>query len=214
MKIAVVSASLGGMDASPVHDVQTISYDNFYFTDENFPLRDKVMTPRLQAKIPKMFGWQLVPDYDYYLWLDGNIRLNRPDVLEYFYNEIQGHDIVVLKHHRRNTIKWETRYMERALNEQSTYIVSRYGGEFWKEQKKEFENYKDDRLYIGGIFMYRNIPKIHEAMKEWWYQVSRYCVQDQISFPYAFRDVRVKVLDHDYRKWEMIKMERHNKRNE
>ena len=206
---AIISASLGGFDKPVKHEKQSIPCDYHHFTDENFPPR-KYLAPRLQAKIPKMFAWQLVPDYEYYLWLDGNISLNHPDTLKYFYNEIQGYDAVVLKHHRRNTIKWEIRYMERALNEQSIYMTSRYDNEFWKEQK--FENYKDDKLYIGGIFMYQNIPRVHEAMKEWWFQVSRYCVNDQISFPYAFREVNVKQLNHDYTNWEMIKRERHNKR--
>jgi hypothetical protein len=209
-KIAIISASLGGFDEKVSHEIQTTPYDSYHYTDENFPPRAKAMTPRLQAKIPKMFGWQLAPGYDCYLWLDGNLRMNDPNLLKYLLEQIQGYDIVVVKHHRRNTLKWEARYMERALNEQSIYMVNRYDGEFWKEQQEAMKDYEDKALYIGGIFMYRNNAKVREAMKEWWYQVSRYCIQDQTSFPYAIRNLKIKVLDQDYTKWEMIKRERHN----
>lgn len=215
-KIAVISGASGGFDEKPKHIEQSVNADYFYFTDDNFPLRNS-MTPHLQAKIPKMFGWQMVPNYDYYLWLDGNIALNNVDALKYFLEEIEEHDIVVLKHHRRNTIKWEARYLERALKEQSIYMVNRYNNEFWKEQYwaiTDNKDYKDDKLYIGGIFMYRNTKEVQESLKEWWYHVSRYCIQDQISFPYAIRNLKVKVLDHDHTKWDFIKKVKHNKNNE
>lgn len=215
-KVAIISSSLGGFDEPPKHTEQSIKADYFRFTDENFPLR-KSMTARLQAKIPKMFGWQLAPGYEYYLWLDGNIALNRFDTLEYFYNHIQGCDIVVLKHHRRKTAKWEARYLERALNEQSKYAVARYDNEFLKEQMQEIQadkNFIDDLLVIGGIFMYRNTEQVRAMLKEWWYHVSRYIVQDQISFPYVLKKsgLRIRVLEHDYRQWNYIKREKHKKR--
>ena len=175
------------------------------------------MTPRLQAKIPKMFGWQLAPGYDYYFWLDGNITFNNTDALKYFLNAIEGYDMVILKHHRRNTIKWEARYLERALNEQSKYTVARYDDEQWREQLNTIQadqEYIDDRLFIGGIFMYKNTEKVRESLKEWWHHVSRYCVQDQISFPYILRNLKVKALDHNYTEWNFIKRVKHNKRDE
>ena len=214
--IAVISAELGGFDEQRNHPLQSIDADYFYFNDKNFPLR-KSMTPRLQAKIPKMFGWQLKPGYEYYMWLDGNIVFDKFDALEYFYDQIQGYDIVVLHHHRRNTIKWEARYLERAINENSRYIMARYDNEFWQEQLAEIQadkDYKDDFMLIGGVFMYKNNEKVRQAMKEWWYQVSRYSIQDQISLPYVLRKagLKIKILDHDYTKWDYIKREEHKKK--
>jgi len=213
-KVAVISCSLGGFDAQPKHVEQSIKADYFYFNDENFPLRPS-MTPRLQAKVPKMFGWQLKPDYDYYLWLDGNMTMNNPDFLKYFLKEIGSCEMAVIKHHRRDTIKWETRYLERALNEQSKYMVARYENEQWKEQLDVIQaddDFDDDWLFIGGVFMYRNTKIVQKALTEWWYHVSRYCIQDQISMPYMMKDLKVKVLDHDYTKWDFITYKRHGKR--
>jgi len=216
MKVAVISSALGGFDTMPDQTAQTIEADYYYFNDDNLPVRNS-MTPRLQAKIPKMFGWQLAPDYDYYVWLDGNMAFNDSEALAYLMEEIKGNDMVVLKHHRRNTIRWEARYLERALNEQSKYMVNRYDNEFWKSQLRviqEDKSYIDDRLFIGGIFMYRNTKAVRDALTEWWYHVSRYCIQDQISMPYALRKLKIKVLDHDHTKWDYIKKIDHNKRDE
>src|SRR3990167_4918838 len=127
MKIAVVSASLGGFDKETVHVPQSISHDYFMFTDENFPPRAKSMTPRLQAKIPKCFGWQLKPGYDFYMWIDGNLRMKDENTLKYFYENCHEYDVAVLQHPRRNTIWWEYRYNWRGINNNapSNYLRSR-----------------------------------------------------------------------------------------
>lgn len=211
--IATIQASLGGMDNQVTHTPQTLPHDHFLFTDTELPPR---FHPRLQAKIPKMFAWQLKPNYEFYLWLDGNISLNHSQTLQYFYDQIQGNDIVVIRHHRRPNIRQEVRYLRKGLREQSRYLVNRYNNESWKEQYELIQadkEFVDDLLVIGGIFMYRNTPQVQQMMKEWWYQVSRYCVQDQISFPYVLKKsgIKIKVLDHDYTNWGYIKNERHNK---
>lgn len=209
-KIAVITAS--NIDDPVTHVEQTVKAD-FY----NIPLSPR-LPPRLEAKIPKMFGWQLKPDYQYYLWLDGNIQLNQPDTLKYFTEQIQGYDIVVIRHHRRPNIRQEVRYLRKGLREQSIYLVSRYKNELWKEQYDEIckdTDFVDDLLVIGGIFFYRNVPEVQKMMKEWWFHNSRYNIQDQISFPYVLKKsgIKYKVLDHDYTKWEMIKHIKHTQRD-
>lgn len=212
-KIAVIQASLGGIDSPVTHVEQSIPYDLHFFNYE-----PKRLPPRLEAKIPKMFGWQLKPNYDYYLWLDGNISLNHQDTISYLLQQIQDNDMLVIRHHRRPNIRQEIRYLRKGLNQQSIYIVSRYANERWQEQYAEIlkdKEYVDDLLVIGGIFMYRNTPRVHEMMKNWWYHVSRYNIQDQISLPYVLKKsgIKYKVLDIDYTKWDMIKQVKHKTRS-
>lgn len=218
MSVAVIQANLGGLDNKVIHEPQTVDCDFYTFTDENFPPRDKAMLPRLQAKIPKFFGWQLTPKHDYYLWLDGNIRLDKPEAVEYLLNQIKGHDIVVLRHPDRPDIRQEVRYTRKGVNQQSRYVVSRYEGEWLKELYDVIQNdrgYKDDLLVIGGMFLYRDTPEIRNMFKEWWYYNTRYIIQDQISFAYVLKKsgVRVKVLEHSFKDWDLINITRH-KRND
>lgn len=196
--IAVVSASLGGIDKPIQHEPQSIECDYYHFTDENFPPRDKSMTPRLQAKIPKMFGWQLKPDYEFYLWLDGNLRLSAPESLQYLLEAMEDYDIVVLKHPTHDTIHWEYRYNWRGLhsNAPSNYLRARYTNELLDEQYeviKSDPDYVDDLMVNGGVFMYRNTPEVQQMFKEWWYHVCRYLVMDQLSFPYVLKKSGLKV---------------------
>jgi len=216
-RVAIIQASLGGIDREVEHTLQTIPYDHHLFTDENFPLRDKAMTPRLQAKIPKMFGWQLRPGYETYLWLDGNLKLSRPDSLEYYLNELGDNDILVLRHPSRPNIRQEVRYTRKGINQQSMYILSRYPGELLAELYDLIEKdkeYVDDLLVIGGIFLYRDTPKIREMLKEWFYYQCRYILQDQISFAYVLKKsgVKYKVLDDVYDNTPYLKIIRHTKR--
>lgn len=203
MKIAILQTNLGNFD-KPKPIEQGLAFDHHLFTDENFSPRTKSMTPRLQAKIPKCFGWQLVPDYDYYLWIDGNISL-RPDALEFFQKNCE--DVVVFQHPQRNTIYWEYRYNYRGLhnNAPSNYLTKRYTNELLDEQYEVIKNdpdYKDDLLVLGGLFMYRNTVQVQEMLKEWWYNMSRYCVSDQLAWAYVLKKsgLRVKVLP-DIEEW-------------
>lgn len=201
MKIAVLSSNLGDIDTPVQHVNQTVRADYPAFTDENFPPRFNAMTPRLQAKIPKMFGWQLKPDYDVYMWLDGNLRLAHQESIQYFLDALEDHDIVVLKHPTHDTIHWEYRYTWRGLHSEapSNYLTARYTNELLDEQYEVIKNdpdYVDDLMVNGGVFMYRNTPGVQAMFKEWWYNVSRYVVNDQISFPYVLKKsgLRVNVL--------------------
>lgn len=195
-KIAVITASLGGFDKTEPPVPQSIGYDYFLFTDENFPPRFNAMTPRLQAKIPKFFGWQMVPGYDYYFWIDGNLVLSSPDSLKYFFDNCQDYDIVVLKHPGRPDIRQEVRYTRKGVRQQAKYLIGRYENELLKEQYdviKADKDFADDLLVCGGVFMYRNTPEVQQMLKEWWYYVSRYIIQDQISFPYILKKSGLRV---------------------
>lgn len=195
-KIAVITANLGGMDQLMDHQKQSMAFDNFVYTDENFPPRFNAMTPRLQAKIPKCFGWQLAPGYDYYLWLDSTMALASPDALQYFYDQCQGYDVVVLRHPTHPNVRQEARYTRKGIKQEARYIVARYKNEFLKEEMDEIEadkEFVDDALVNGGVFMYRNIPEVREMLKEWWYHISRYIIQDQISFPYVLQKSGLRI---------------------
>ncbi len=199
IRTAIISANLGGFDKDIDHEPQSLAHDYFCFTDTNFPPRFNSMTPRLQAKIPKCFGWQLQPDYDFYLWIDGNLRLSNSDALKYFYDNCE--DVVVLKHPKRDTVYWEYRYIWRGLNQKtnSNYMVERYTNEFLDEQYEVIKNdkdFKDEGLVNAGIFMYRNTPEVQKMLKEWWYHISRYLIMDQLSWMYVLKKsgLKVKIL--------------------
>lgn len=200
--ICVISANLGGFDVPQKHVPQSIPCDFYVFTDENFRPRFKAMTSRLQAKIPKFFGWQLLPGYDHYLWLDGHGVLTSPDAVRIFYEKCADNDMVVIRHRTHFNIRHEYRYTSKGLKQKAEYIAARYENEHIRELYNDIAadtKYADDTMVLGGMFMYRNTPAVRQMFKEWWYYVTRYAVQDQLSFAYVLKKsgLRVAILPNE-----------------
>lgn len=218
MGIAFLSANLNGVDAPAQHVSQSVPYDSHVFTDENFPPRFNSLKPRLQAKIPKCFGWQMAPGYDFYLWLDGSLTMKSQDTVKYFYDQCRGYDVVVFQHPRRDTVHWEGRYLYRGMKQEKSYLCVRYMNELLDEQMAEIEgdkDFKDDMLVNGGLFMYRNTPEVHAMLKEWWYHISRYLIMDQCSFSYVLKKsgLRVNVRPETYSDCHYFSYTKHRHRN-
>lgn len=198
MAIAVVTANLGGFDPIFEYAKQSVDYDFYRFTDENFPPRSCAMTPRMQARLIKCFMWQIKPGYDYYIWVDGSCSLLHEDSVKWFLEQCA--DAAFFKHPDRNTIQQECDYLKAKLIGKRDYMRLRYKGEFLDEQMAEINgdvSYRDDRLYASTAFVYKDSPKIHDMLKEWWYHISRYHIIDQLALPYVIKKsgCDIKVLD-------------------
>jgi len=136
------------------------------------------------------------PNYDYYLWIDGNITLTHRDAVKYFYEQCKDYDIVAFKHFRRPDIRQEYRYTRKGIKQTRLYLYNRYKNEILKGIKDEIlsdKSYIDDYLLMGGVFMYKNTLKVQEMFKNWWYFNSRYIYQDQLSFPYVVKKAGLKI---------------------
>lgn len=206
MKIAILTANLGNFD-TPVDPVpqdlpKGVDEITFHrFTDSNFsPVTG--LTPRLQYRIPKLFGWQMFPGYDVYLWIDGSMSLAHPDSVKWFLEKLGNNDIGLFKHPWRNSIKEEADHIEEKLQQGKRYITSRYKNGLHKEQLAEClsdPDFKDTILYTSTAFLYRNNKKVQGAMKLWWYYQSRYFTCDQIVLPYVVfkNNLKVGVINED-----------------
>jgi len=194
MKIAILQANLGNFD-KPIDPVkQTIPADFHRFTDKDFPPITG-LTPRLQYRIPKLFGWEMFPGYDVYIWLDGSVTFERPDCVEWYLKQLWDNDVAFFKHPVRRYIRQEVEHIEQKLKENSKYIVPRYKNGLHKEMYEEIKKsgYKDDVLYASTAFIYRNNYKVREFMKLWWFYQSRYYTVDQIAQTYCARLAGLKV---------------------
>jgi len=201
MKICVMTANLGKFDAEVLNVKQDIDHTFHRWTDENFPPISG-LTSRLQYRIPKMFGWQMMPGFDYYLWLDGSMSLQDPTSLSWFVEKCKDHDIVLFKHPWRDTMKEETDYIEKKLKEGNNYITSRYKNGLHKEQLADClmdKDFHDTRLYASTVFMYKDSAQVREMFRLWWIHTSRYFTVDQIALPYVLwkSNLNVNMIEED-----------------
>jgi hypothetical protein len=188
MMIAVISANLGNFDPVVEYVKQSVPCDTFLFTDDSFPPRVSSMLPRLQARIPKCFGWQMVPDYDYYLWVDSSCALRHEHSVVWFLEHCRGADFAFFKHPERNTIHEEYEFLKKKVGEKNKYLYPRYYNELLEEQMREIESdplFIDDKLFASTAFIYKNKPETRAMLKEWWYHISRYHTIDQLALPYV-----------------------------
>lgn len=210
MTIAVMTANLGNFDKRVDYVEQSLPYDFYRFTDENFPPRSNSMTPRLQARIVKMFGWQMVPSHDYYIWVDASCILSHPDSVEWFVEQCRNVDMAVFKHPHRSTIQEEADYIKARLEKKCRYLTPRYKNELTDEQLaviKSDKGFSDQNLFASTAFVYRNNSKVQNVMFHWWHHTSRYHSIDQLSLPYVLFRQRctVRVIPDNYEKSPYLK---------
>lgn len=185
MSVTVVSANFGSFE-KPIDD------GRITITEKDFPLRDKSMTPRLQARIVKTHMWQFA-EADYYLWIDSSCRLKSK---QWFIDQLGDSDIAVMKHPHRNTVVEEAVYVQHRLDIDCPYITPRYENEDITGQMLQVN--PNQELYASTAFIFKDSPKVRTAMKLWWYHISRWHSIDQLSFPWCIKDLKVSVIQSNY----------------
>lgn len=195
VKVALISADLGRFRGNPGggHVQQELPAgwvaDSFFLDDESYPARPS-LSPRLQAKIPKMLGYEMIPGYDYYIWLDSSFSLADPGAVAWLVQACAGRDMAVFKHPHRGSIREELNYIVEAMSAGDRYLTERYQKEPLREQVALYladPAFRDDALYAMGAFVYSKEMLARpekNVMPLWYYHNARYSIQDQLSFPY------------------------------
>ena len=184
MKIAVITAVFGGVDAPKPFAAQSVECDRFYFTEANSPVPLPNLPDRLRAKYFKLQMHRVLPGYDAYVWIDGNIEVTSPDFVKVMTAGLECDDIVIQRHHERNTIKEEIEFI---LASENPYLTARYGAQPLKE---EYEWYlkqgmpESARLYSCNIFAYISINHAKRFFDNWWNLVLEWSWFDQSAFSY------------------------------
>ncbi len=199
MKIAILSANLNNFDhhIEPVLQLvpEGVIVDYHCFTDADFP-PIAGLTPRLQYRIPKLFGWEMWPGYDVYIWLDASCSFERHDCVAWFLDQLADNDMALFKHPVRRNIRQEVDHIETKLQQNHKYMVPRYKNGLHKEQLALIQadkKFKDDVLYTSTAFVYRNSRAVRGAMRTWWFYQSRYFTCDQIAQTYAIKKHKLKI---------------------
>ena len=179
-------------------------YKTYNYNDNNYPLRDKSLSPRLKGKIPKMLEW-INDDADYYIWLDSPFEIISDNFIQNTLNAIGDNDLCLCKHNSvRSSIKEEFEYVKKEMQSNNTYLTSRYSGEDMDRQISiylEDKSFTDNNLFEMGFFIYSKKlveNKNYNLMTDWFFHNSLYSIQDQLSIPYLLHKHNVKYTTFDF----------------
>jgi len=192
MKIAVITANIGGFDKCNAMPEQDIAFDRYYIDDANCPYPAYKIDNRMKAKIFKMLGHKIWPEYDVYVWIDGNIRVKAGNFISRIVNTMEGGDVVISNHSERSSVYEEANFIYTELKKGHKYLRARYSGDLIMDEVKSYgEGLKG--LYWCGCFARLNNEKVNKAFDDWYIDNTLWSYFDQNSFVYEMHKHQLKL---------------------
>ena len=194
-EIAFVTANMGGLD--PLFSMPPCpGVDAFYYTDlsEGVPpgwagiFVGDGGPRRLLAKRFKCQAHRLaeVQGCRWLAWADACFEFRSLDFLREW-ADLAGDDgarAVFVPHPDRATVAEEYAYVLRQLAAGNKYLGSRYSAEVLRCERAHFSRTHDLerlRLWAGGLWLFRNVPRTHAFLNAWWDCVLRFSIFDQAA---------------------------------
>ena len=191
-KIAVYTSIFGNYDPliEPLYHSEKCDY--YAITDQDIPensIWNKLdvgsipgfedMDGYHKSKFCKMMPHILFPQYEYSIWVDGNIqiaadmvplvdRLDEEHIMGMFQNPL--HDCIYTE--ARFNICQNNASIEKIRNQMSAYKAEGFPEKFGLRE-------------FSVIVRRHNDEECIQMMQDWWKQVNTYTMRDQLSFPYV-----------------------------
>ncbi len=199
-KIAIYTCIFGSYDKILEPYYKPDNCDFLIFTDQNIDANSiwkKVETPEEIEKLTnveknrfiKMFPHKLLKDYDYTIYIDGNVRV-LTDLTEYVNKLNPKIGIGIHKHHLRDCLYDELKAIVK-MN---------------KKNKQKANEYKKKMIEVGmpthygllqcNVIVRSSKNKIcEEIMQDWWNEFKNNIQRDQVSLPYVLYKHKISVKD-------------------
>lgn len=188
MNKAVYTAIIDGKDDLIDVSARDDGYDFIAFSDtpdiaangwEVRPVTREFSDPTRDARKHKLLSHVFLPDYDYTLWIDGNIILGDLDLDALFAAHLEHADVALHQHPKRTCIYTEGEVcieMGKDNPETITAQMEKYRG----------LGYPKDNGLISTCIMYRRqSPQLAELERAWWEELHHNSRRDQLSFNYV-----------------------------
>lgn len=191
-KIAIYTVLTGGYDSLDQPKVIDDRFDYFCFSNDipkesigiwqirkfegDFPSK------QIESRFPKMHPWEVLPEYEFSVYMDANIRIESVE----FYNAIckkisQGTTLSGIKHPFRNCA-----YIEGY--EVFTYGLEKSMATIVKEMRFIRKEGLPRRfgMYEANIILRKHSDeKIKSQCELWWEMINKYSRRDQLSYSYT-----------------------------
>lgn len=186
-RYAVYTVNFGGYDLlqscpEKSEEIDYICYtDNKNLSSKNWQIRyvdtdsEKDNINRKYKFFPNLY----LPEYEYSIYVDGNIAINK-DLIKLFIKYSNLSNIAVLEHKYRSCL-YEEAYAciaaGKGVKEKIQETICKYKSRGYPDQNGLYE--------MGVIFRKTMSPEVIALMTTWWQEFSIGAGRDQISFPYA-----------------------------
>lgn len=188
--VVIYTAISGGFDDLIQHKYISKDFDYVCYTDtpiedpgiwEIRSLEDRGLDSNRNAKYYKIFPHEIFPEYEYSIWIDGNIDVLNDDLERRVYELINHNNLISANVH-----------FERSCIYQEGNICMAYSIDDPGIIKKQMDYLassgfpKNYGLFeMNLIFRIHNNPVIITLMNDWWEMIIRFSKRDQLSFMYA-----------------------------
>ena len=186
MSVALVTAIYGDYDVlQPLPDSH--GFDRAVCVTDNPHLEAKGweiihlpsdLEPILAAKYPRMLPFDFVTT-DLAVWVDGSFRVKDRGWRDFCVESVEGVDIVAWPHpEARNCLYQEAEYCQ-DWPRYARYDIRGQVADYRAQGMPEGFG-----LWASGCLVWRNTETARNFGNAWLYQMERWSIQDQISFPY------------------------------
>lgn len=191
----VYTCITGGYDAIPCHAYVDDDWDYILFTDNEELIEQAYIYHWEVRRNPfndldnvrnsrycKINAHKVFTEYQYSLYLDGNIIVNNNSIFMNTNNLIKQHTIIAIPIHPMRTCIYDEADVVKQYHIDYSQIVDKQiaflKDEQYPEQNGLFEN--------CIIFREHNNEKLVAAQELWWQMLTRFSKRDQLSQLYAF----------------------------
>jgi len=191
MKIAVITANVGGFDIPKLIPNQTLEYDLVRIDDIKLEGDN-----RHKAKLPKMQS-HLFSDADIHIWIDSSVQVKSENFVKYMVEQLADNDIAIGKHNLRNCAYSEMYYIIREIENGNKYLESRYNKSDLLAVNAflRSNNFPEKMgLWACGIFARYNNDKVNAIFDKWWESECKYLTIDQPMFSYFAKQMKVNTI--------------------
>lgn len=160
-------------------------------TDDNFPKNSFPANSREKVIMVKLLSHKFLPDYDYSIWVDGNVQITGK--IEHLVDKyLDDNYLAVQKHPVRNCIYEEAKAclkLGKGDGKKIKYQMDRYRELGYPEENGLIE--------ANILFRKHNHPDVIELMEAWLEEIKNGSTRTQLSFNYVAwkQDFHYEVLE-------------------
>lgn len=183
MRIALISAIVGGFDTPKIVPEQSVAFDHYRFSDFDVPAEYRHLNPRTQALYFKQQMHHICPGYDIYIWVDGKVQITSATFIQQCIDSL-GDGVIAMPPHPagRTSVREEVDYITDQILKGDRYCSDRYGQRNLMTQLHEMGDWDDDQLNDCCII----ICNPNTVFDEWWDKCQDEIAYDQIWIQYFF----------------------------